>query len=96
MSKACWAPGSSAYTTVFFETSRSSSTKSRACATGTRVSWTPCSTKKSGASGVTRRMGEAASNSSRASGHGFWKIRGTRKASRSSSALRSPVTPAKS
>ena len=61
-SKACWAPGSSAYTTGRRETSRSRATKSRACSTLTRVSCTPCSTKKSGASSVIRSSGVAASN----------------------------------
>ena len=63
-SKACWAPGSSAYTTVRFEISRSRATKSRACSTATSVSRTPCSTKKSGASGVIRSSGVAASKTS--------------------------------
>ncbi len=95
-SKACWAPGSSAYTTVRRDAERNASTKSRACSTDTSVSCTPCSTKKSGASSSTWRMGEAASNSSRASFQLFWRIRGARNLSRISSTPRIPVTPATS
>ena len=75
-SKACWAPGSSAYTTERLEVPRSFSTNSRAWSTATRVSRAPCRTKKSGASSVIRRIGEAASKASGSSVQRLWRIRG--------------------
>ena len=95
-SKACWAPGSSAYTTVAPETSRSRATNNRACSTSTNVSWPPCSTKKSGASLPTRSSGVPASKTSGASAHRCLTTYGARNVSRISSALRSPVEPEKS
>ena len=95
-SKACWAPGSSAYTTEFFETRRSFSTNARAWPTSTRVSLSPWMTKKSGSSPSMRRMGEAASNASGSSSQRFMKTLGARKPSRMPFALRSPVEPARS
>ncbi len=96
MSKACCAPGSSAYTTLREDDRRNRSTKSRACETGTRVSTLPCRTKKSGASGVTRSRGEAASKSSGCSAQVVCMTLGARKRSRISSAALCPVEPARS
>ena len=96
VSKACCAPGSSAYTTEFGDTARSLSTKARAWPTSTRVSLVPWMTKKSGSSPSTRRMGEAASKRSGSRSHVVWSTRGPRKPSRIPTALRRPVEPAKS
>ena len=63
MSKACCARGSSAYTTSWFDTLRSSSTNVRACSTGTSESLTPWSTNIGGASGPMWNTGDAASHS---------------------------------
>ena len=53
MSKACWAAGSSAYTTGCLLASRRRATKRRACSTGIKQSLRPCRTKNGGASSLT-------------------------------------------
>ena len=89
-------PASSAYATLLLEVARSAATNNRACSTSTRESRDPWSTKKSGASSVTRRMGEARSNTSGSSSQVRRTTSGARNRSRISSAFRRPVAPAKS
>src|SRR5262245_54349176 len=64
-SKACCAPGTSAYTTGWSDALRSSSTNVRACSTGTSESFAPWMTKKGGACAPTWLIGEACPQCSR-------------------------------
>src|SRR5581483_10425256 len=66
-SKACWAPGSSTYTTGFVETAASPPANARTASTATSESAAPCTTMKGGAPGPTRSSGDARAYTSGAS-----------------------------